>query len=361
MVFALTLSARTASGEERALTAQQTLQAERWGEQGVEAYHVGDYAKALELLGKGYDLSQWNTIGVWLAKTTERLDEPLEAYRIYVDVAASPVAADEPTPFARAREEARGAVDRLEAQLAVVELVAEANVMAINVRVNGEDRRLSKVGTLVVSPGTATLEVRWEGGSLPTQEYMLSAGQRQRVGLGSEQGSTSENASDVVTEQTLSFDMHQLQGWTLYDVAGKPICELPCKWTGIAVNGLSVRQGTRQLPVRVSRRHQSNEELLVFVNPSRGSKGWALGLGIPSALMFLGSVVALASEPDEPALAAVASLGFGAGTAACTWWFIWSKNHPYLTYDTPTARPAAQGATIGVGVYGNTLSLGGTF
>lgn len=360
--FALTLSAHTASAEsEPVLSAEQTLQAERWGEQGVEAYAAGDYSKALDLLGKGFDLSQWNTIGVWLAKTLEKLDQPLEAYRIYVNVAASPVVADEPTPFAAAREEAQGAVERLETPFAVVELVAEASMLAINVRVNGEDRRLSNVNTLVAIPGTVTLDVRWVGGSLPSQEYILSAGQRQKVELRSEQRSSSENAPDVARVQTLSFDMHQLQGWTLHDVAGIPICELPCKWTGIDVNGLSVRQGTRQLSVRVSRRHQSNEELLVSVNPPRGSKAWALGLGIPSALLFLGSVVALASETDEPALAAAASIGFGASTAACTWWFVWSKNHPYLTYDATTARPAAQSATMGVGVYGSTLGLGGTF
>lgn len=354
-------SATADSASASRLSAEQTLQAERWGEQGVEAYEAGDYVKALNLLGKGFDLSRWNTIGVWLGKTLEKLEQPVEAYRIYADVAASPVTADEPMPFVGAREEAKKAVARLEAGLALVELVADVGVVAIQVRVNGEERRLSQVNTLAVIPGTATLEVRWEGGSLPSQEYTLSAGERQTLQLRSERGSNKEQGLSVASVHTLTFEMHQLQGWTLHDAAGKPICELPCKWTGTAVDGLSVRHGTRQLPVRVSRRHSSYDELLVSVNPPRGSKTWALGLGIPSALLFLGAMAAWASEPDEPALAAAATIAFGASTGACTWWFLWSKNHPYLTYDATSGPTPAQSTTIGVGVYGNTLGLGGTF
>jgi hypothetical protein len=363
LAFALTLNDHTALAEgaslQPALSVEQTLQAERWGEQGVEAYAAGDYAKALDLLTKGFDLAQWNTIGVWLAKTLEKLEQPLEAYRIYADVAASPISADEPTPFAQAREEAKGAVARLEASLAVVELDADDGVLAINVRVDGEDRRLSQVNTLAVVPGTVTLEVRWEGGSLPSREYTLGAGQRQTLELGLDSSST--NDPNVATVQTLNFEQHGLSGWTLHDAAGKPICELPCRWAGTDVDGLSVRQGTRQLPVRLSRRHQRDEELLVSVNPPRGSKAWALGVGIPSAVLFLGSMVVWASEPDEPALAAVATIGFGASTGACAWWFIWSKNHPYLNYDATTVRGASPTGTIGVGIYGNTVGIGGTF
>jgi len=121
---------------------------------------------------------------------------------------------------------------------------------------------------------------------------------------------------------------------------------------------LTVRHGEYELPVRLGRRHGRDPNVAVTVNPRRGSKAWALGLGIPAGLLFAGSLLAL-GESDYPALTATSAGVFGAGFGVCVWWFIWSKNHPYLDYETANATPKK--ASVDVEFYGNGLGLSGRF
>lgn len=352
---------------ESVLSSEQMLEAERLGEQGVGAYQAGEFDKALESLEDGYRLSQWGTIGVWLAKTREKLNQFPEAYRVYADVAASPVTNAEAAPFTQARDEAKAALRRLEASLAVLEVTSERPLVALDVTVNGEDRKLSKAGTLAVMPGESQIEVRWEGGLVPSRVYTLAAGQRETLRVGGQappQNPTKPSATgaEAPTFQSLDFSMIQLEGWTLHDDAGNPICELPCKWSGTDPESLTVRRGESKLPVRMGRKYSERPDVLVAVNPARGSKGWALGLGIPSGVLFLGSLVALGDPSnDYPVVAASGAVVFGAGLGLCTWWFLWSKSRPYLSYETPTAATAPPKASVSLDIYGNGLGLKGTF
>jgi hypothetical protein len=349
------------------LSNEQTLDAERLGEEGVNAFLAGQFDKALKPLESGYELSGWGTIGVWLAKTHERLNQPLDAYRVHSEVAASPVVPGEAAPFAQAREEAKTALARLELSYAVLLFESQRPVQGLQVSVNGETRRLSKLNALAVPPGEMTVDIRWDGKQLPTKSFALRAGQHEVVDL----NATSEPAAKPVPEgtskgqtnaiaHTLDFSMVELTGWTLHDQQGNLVCTLPCKWSGTDADTLTVRHGEQKLPVRLGRRYVRDPNLSVSVNPERGSKGWALGLGIPAGIFFVGSLLSL-SESDYPAITATSTGVFGAGFGVCVWWFIWSKSRPYLDYDVPEAKPAAKSASIGLDFYGNGLGLSGKF
>lgn len=349
------------------LSNDQTLEAERLGEQGVNAFLAGQFEKALEPLASGYELSAWGTIGVWLAKTHERLEQPLEAYRVYSEVAGSTAAPGEPAPFAQAREEAKAALTRLGATYAVVEFTSPEPVHGLQVTVNGETRRVSKVNLLAVTPGEVVLGAQWDGHQMPQRTLALSAGQHESVELSAAPPpqpapATAKDEGDRVGNvlHNLDFGMVELTGWTLYDKQGSVVCQLPCKWSGTDADSLTVRRGEQKIPVRLGRRHARDPNLLVTVNPERGSRGWALGLGIPAGILFGASLLAL-PETDYPAFTATSAAVFGAGFGVCVWWFIWSKNRPYLEYEVPEAKTGVKKASIGLDFYGNGLGVSGKF
>lgn len=364
LLTALLLSCLSPTLAVAQLSTEQTLEAERLGEEGVEAFGVGQYDKALEKLESGYDLSGWGTIGVWLAKTYEKVNRPLEALRVYSEVASSEAVAGEAAPFARAREEAQAAAARLEQSYAVIEFVSEQPVRALEVTIDGETRRVSKQGKLAVTPGESTVAASWDGNRLAPVAVTLQPGQHHVVELVAAPPAPSDNGAEGELSQSaishsLDFSMVELTGWTLHDAQGNQICTLPCKWSGTDAHTLTVRHGEYQLPVRLGRRHARDPNIDVTVNPRRGSKGWALGLGIPAGVLFAGSLLAL-SESDYPALPAAGAGVFGAGFGVCVWWFLWSKNHPYLEYEVPAKAPPKK-ASIALDFYGNGLGVSGRF
>lgn len=350
------------------LSEAQTLEAERLGEEGVNAFLANQFDKALEPLESGYELSEWGTIGVWLAKTYEKLNQPLEAFRVYSEVAGAAPVAGEPAPFAQARQDAKAALTRLETTYAVIEFVSEGPVSGLQVTVNGETRRVSKVNVLAVSPGAVALEVSWDGKPLNPRSLQLAAGQHEVLELNTGGATADAQAGALAagsepldaTRHDLDFSMVDLTGWALHDQQGDLVCALPCKWSGSDADTLTVRHGEQKIPVRLGRRHARDATVAVTVNPARGSKGWALGLGIPAGVLFAGSLVAL-PESDYPAVTATAAGVFGAGFGVCVWWFIWSKNRPYLNYETSAPKAASEKASIGLDFYGNGLGVSGKF
>src|SRR5690606_13987409 len=123
----------------------------------------------------------------------------------------------------------------------------------------------------------------------------LQAGQRHVVELTA--GAPDQTVSTAKSEaarsavhHSLDFNMVGLSGWALHDAEGNRICTLPCKWAGTDAHMLTVRHGEYELPVRLGRRHGRDPNVAVTVNPRRGSKAWALGLGIPAGLLFAGSL-----------------------------------------------------------------------
>ncbi len=349
------------------LSSEQTLEAEQLGEQGVNAFNSGRFDEAVEPLEAGYTLSGWGTIGVWLAKTYEKRNQPLEAHRVYSEVAASTPIPGEAAPFAEARSEAATALTRLESSLAVIALESAEPLDTLQVRINGEVRRVSKVNTVAVAPGESTVEALLNDKPVASKALTLQAGQREVIEVTSAAtgqippaaAPATKGAAEPVT-QSLDFSMVELTGWTLHDEKGNQICALPCKWSGTDPESLTVRRGEQKLPVRMGRRYARDPNLLVTVNPERGSKGWALGLGIPSGILFVGSLLAL-PESDYPGVTATGAVVFGAGFGLCTWWFIWSKSRPYLDYEVPDPKTGVKKASIGLDFYGNGLGVSGTF
>lgn len=352
------------------LSNEQTLEAERLGEEGVGAFQAGQFEKAAQSLTSAYELSAWGTIGVWLGKAHEKLSKPLEAYRVYSEVAASPATSGEPAPFAQAREDAKAAVARLEQTCAVIELHSASPVSGLVVDVGGETRKLSKGNVVAVNPGDVTVNVSWTGGKMPPQALSLQAGQHAKLELVADSGAATDKGAAQSAKKgkgepivhNLDFNMVELTGWTLHDQAGNEICALPCKWSGTDPETLSVRQAEQKLLVRLGRKHHEDPNLLVSVNPARGSKGLALGLGIPSGLLFVTSLMLL-PETDYPGIVGTSAGVFGAGFGVCVWWFIWSKSRPYLDYEVPVANAAKvpKKASINLDFYGNGLGVRGTF
>lgn len=367
LTAAIVLSCVSPAFARGTLSNEQTLEAERLGEEGVNAFLANQFDKALKPLESGYELSRWGTIGVWLAKTHEKLNQPLDAFRVYSEVAASTPVAGEAAPFARAREDAKAALTRLEASYAVIEFVSRDLAQGLQVTVNGETRRVSEVNELAVAPGEVALEVSLGGKRLPPKSLALRAGQHEVVDLDAATSDAIPAAPDEHTEEKPGSTRHELDlsmvgltGWTLHDQQGNLVCALPCKWSASDGDTLTVRHGEQKIPVRLGRRFARESEVDITVNPARGSKAWALGLGIPAGVLFAGSLLAL-PQADYPAVTATAAGVFGAGFGVCAWWFIWSKSRPYLDYEVPESKPAAEKGAIALDFYGNGLGVSGKF
>lgn len=354
-----------------ALTPETTRQAEQLGEQGVAAYEAAQYHAAREHLEKGYELSGWGTIGVWLAKTYERLGMRTEAFRVYSDVASTSPAPGEATPFANARQEARQAVVRLSNELALIQLKRTGSLSEVTLLVNGSPALLDSQGRVVLPEGEHTLEVSWPGGSLGTINITALPGRTRVIELDAEPASAAKGPSAQSRPQSstepeahnLKLLQHGTQGWTLNDSNGNVVCTLPCRWSGTEPESLHLRQGDTVLPMRINKRERQRD-LEVRVRPERGSKGWALGLGITSGVLTLGSLQAASEAGSYDSAGYLASAAFfGAGFAACTWWFLWSKSRPYLDYEAVSEEEFAKEFAGAIDLHwaGSGLLLSGSF
>lgn len=346
------------------LSPADTQRAEELGESGVVAYQAGELQQATAKLEEGYRLSGWGTIGVWLAKTYDKLGRTSDAYRVYIEVASSPAVAGEAEPFAQARLQAQQGADAIAATSSIVQLKSTTTKTALSVSVDGKVTPLSPHNSLAVAPGTHTLDVRWRRGKLPRQTLTLVAGQTHVIELDVVKTRERRAAATTPETQYLNFTLapEVAKGWTLIDGAGKVVCELPCKWSGADPESLVVRQGEHVLPVRLGRKLERQATVDVSVNPKRGSRGWALGLGIPAGVLFGASLVGLANANSNSEVPLIVSTSvFGAGFAACAWWFWWSKSRPYLDYDLPAAGTKQSASSIHVDWLGTGVGVSGSF
>lgn len=328
------------------------------------AYHAGNLEQAKAQLEEGYRLSGWGTIGVWLAKTYDKLGLTSDAYRVYVEVASSEPVAGEAEPFVQAREQAKQGADAIAATAGIVELKARAPKPALTVRVDGKVTALTPHNTLAVAPGQHVFDITWQKGRLERQTLTLVAGQTQPIELDAVKTRTRRHTLQEPVTQYLNFKLapEVEGGWSLVSSSGEVVCQLPCKWSGTDPESLVVKRGDQVLPVRLGRKLERQETMDVSVNPRRGSKGWALGVGIPSGVLLGASVVGLANSNYRTQTAFVVSTSvFGAGFAASAWWFWWSKSRPYLDYDVPAPSGTTQKASLQVDWLGSGIGLSGTF
>jgi hypothetical protein len=303
------------------LSDQDTQRAEELGEAGVAAYQAGNLEHAKTQLEEGYRLSGWGTIGVWLAKTYDKLGLVSDAFRIYVEVASSPATVGEPEPFVRARAEAQQGVDAIAATAALVTFKSVSPKRALAVSVDGKSTALTAAFAVAVTPGEHTFDVSWHKGRLPRQTMTLVAGQSQIIELDARdarrQGGAIER-TPVVQNINFSAANGVPPGWSLVDSSGKVLCELPCRWSGMNAESLVVKLGDQVLPVRLGKKQEQQSAMNVSVNPRRGSKAWALGIGIPSGVLFGLSLAALPSaDYDTQTPLVISTSVFGAGFAAC--------------------------------------------
>jgi hypothetical protein len=350
------------------LNAADVQRSEELGEAGVAAYEASDLEQARTQLEEGYRLSGWATIGLWLGKTYDKLGLTGDAYRTYVEVAASPAVAGEADLFDQARAQARQAAEAIKATSGIVQLKSKSPKLALVVSVDGQLISLTSENTLAVAPGEHTFDISWESGKLPRQTLLLAAAQTQVIELdpAGKSESKQKSATHAAVTQYLNFTLASgvEPGWTLVDSSGKVVCQLPCKWSGLDPETLTVKRGDQTLPVRLGRKLERQVQMDVSVNPRRGSKGWALGIGIPSGILFGASVVGLTNSTYRTQTPLIVSTSvFGAGFAACAWWFVWSKSRPYLEYEVaePTSGKPLEKASIRVDWLGTGLGVAGVF
>lgn len=344
------------------LSENDTERAESLGEAGVMAYDLGDLQQAKTKLEEGYRLSGWGTIGVWLAKTYEKLGLTSDAYRVYVEVASSLPVADEAEPFVQARAEAKRRAEALAAASGLIEVKSHAPKPALSISVDGKVTALTPYNTFAVPPGRHVVDVTWQKGRLPRQTLTLAAGETHVIDLDAVKVRRSAVPEPVTQYLNFKLSSEVERGWSLVDSSGNVLCELPCKWSGIDPETLVVKRGEEVLPVKLGRKLERRETMDVSVNPKRGSKGWALGVGIPSGVFLGASLVGLANSNYRTQTAFIVSTSvFGAGFAASAWWFWWSKSRPYLDYDVPAAPAAPQKASLQVDWLGSGIGLSGTF
>lgn len=364
LLLTVVSSSFTALAWAQTLDPETTREAEQLGERGIAAYEAGQYESARQHLEKGYALSGWGTIGVWLAKTYRQLDMEPDAYRVYADVAAASPQPNEAAPFGAARQEAEQGAAELAAELSVVQFKGGGPAAELRVSVDAQPALLTRAGQLALAPGEHVLQVDSPAGRLASLTLAAEPGTTRTVELESTPATAEETttpSSEEAPVQQVSLTASNMEGWTLTDAKGNVVCTLPCRWEGTEVQSLSLRREDTVLPIRLGRRLAREPAVDVHVRPERGSKGWALGLGITSGVLALGSLQA-ASEAgygERGAFLAGAAV-FGAGFAACTWWYLWSKSRPYLDYDR--GKPASETAmSLELHWVGSGFTLGGAF
>lgn len=169
----------------RAAAAQPSAQAtaKPLAEQGIELYHAGSYAEALQALERAEAAFSAPVHRVYMARANAKLGRLVEAKRLYDDALAEPPKPNENTALTAIREAARREVDALRVRIPSLRL-AVSGVPRDSVRVR-VDRRSIPLGELergvAVNPGEHTIAVTVEGRTARTRTVTLTEGSAERL------------------------------------------------------------------------------------------------------------------------------------------------------------------------------------
>ena len=158
--------------------------ARQLGQDGVEFYEKGDYARALDNLDRAYSVVKVATLGLWLGRALDKMGRLVEASQRYREATLLRLDANAPTVLLKAQADAQKEYDALIPRLAqlTVELSGAAAGEA-TVSVDGKALPQALVGAAVpANPGAHELEAR-RGAEVATDRVTLREGERRTVRL----------------------------------------------------------------------------------------------------------------------------------------------------------------------------------
>jgi hypothetical protein len=154
---------------------------------GREAFNVGDYETALALFRRAYALFPAPTIGLYEARTLEKMGLLIEAVETYSRMTRLAVPASAPLQFAEAIDAAREEGETLRARIPMLTLElrgAGAEDASLAVTVNGRAVNAADLGRgQNVNPGTYHIVVMLGGEQRASADVTLVPGQSRRVEL----------------------------------------------------------------------------------------------------------------------------------------------------------------------------------
>lgn len=154
---------------------------------GREAFNVGDYETALALFRRAYALFPAPTIGLYEARTLEKLGLLIEAVETYSKLTRLPVSESAPLQFAEAIDAAREEGEALRARIPMLTLElrgASAEDPALAVTVNGSAMNAADLGRgQNINPGTYHIVAMLDGQQRASADVTLVPGQSRRVEL----------------------------------------------------------------------------------------------------------------------------------------------------------------------------------
>lgn len=154
---------------------------------GREAFNVGDFETALALFRRAYALFPAPTIGLYEARTLEKLGLLIEAVDVYSRLTALPVSTTAPAQFAEAIAVAQAEGDALRSRIPKLTLELRgvgAAQPGLTVSVNGRPLSRAQVGReQLVNPGTYRIVGSLGSEEVASAEVTLVPGQSRRVEL----------------------------------------------------------------------------------------------------------------------------------------------------------------------------------
>jgi hypothetical protein len=152
-------------------------------DEGANSFARGDYARAEALLDNAYALVPAPTVGLLRARSLMRLNQWVDALRVYTSVSRTPLDLGAPEPFRRAVRDAERErvaleprVPRLKLDLAPVLLASPSLIVRID---GGVVPRARLGGFIAVDPGVHALRV--EANGRPITAFHLTLEERERL------------------------------------------------------------------------------------------------------------------------------------------------------------------------------------
>jgi hypothetical protein len=159
--------------------------ARQLGNEGIDLYEQGDYAGAVDRLGRAYQVLKVPTLGLWYARALAKTGKLVEASERYAEVTHMQVDPDAPAVMQQAKRDA--AQERAELQPRIPRVVVKVTGAASGepeITVDGKPIPPALVGVAVaMNPGVRNIEAR-AGTQTASQQVKLAEGEKRTVELG---------------------------------------------------------------------------------------------------------------------------------------------------------------------------------
>jgi hypothetical protein len=228
------LAAPTAADRERARALMDA---------GDARFEAKNYASALEQYRAADDIMGVPTTGIEVGRTLERLGQLLEAREILRRVSEFPQRADEPKPFASARQRADRLLSDIAPRIPRVTLEVAGLPAGVKPRLTWDGQPLDAAklgGYLETNPGAHRLTGAAPGFPDVKRDIKLAEGQALQVVLTFSNVNTAAPAAATTPPPTNPPPLSQAPSQPPPDEANKPA--LP--WIGVGVAAVGVATGT---------------------------------------------------------------------------------------------------------------------